>query len=128
MIRRPPRSTRTDTLFPYTTLFRSVIRRRVEVELDGEFPDPLSRHIDARWKARLAGGSLFVNDQFITLIRRPARGRAGLAERIGRKFRRRGMGEVEAGTRDLRVIKSAVTSLVASLSAYGAQVLRSDEH
>src|SRR3546814_956609 len=27
MIRRPPRSTRTDTLFPYTTLFRSVSRR-----------------------------------------------------------------------------------------------------
>src|SRR3546814_13765845 len=26
MIRRPPRSTRTDTLFPYTTLFRSVNR------------------------------------------------------------------------------------------------------
>src|SRR3546814_20292818 len=26
MIRRPPRSTRTDTLFPYTTLFRSVIK------------------------------------------------------------------------------------------------------
>src|SRR3546814_17770861 len=27
MIRRPPRSTRTDTLFPYTTLFRSSARR-----------------------------------------------------------------------------------------------------
>src|SRR3546814_17474057 len=27
MIRRPPRSTRTDTLFPYTTLFRSGPRR-----------------------------------------------------------------------------------------------------
>src|SRR3546814_12879816 len=27
MIRRPPRSTRTDTLFPYTTLFRSVAGR-----------------------------------------------------------------------------------------------------
>src|SRR3546814_1665371 len=27
MIRRPPRSTRTDTLFPYTTLFRSLARR-----------------------------------------------------------------------------------------------------
>src|SRR3546814_2928678 len=26
MIRRPPRSTRTDTLFPYTTLFRSIAR------------------------------------------------------------------------------------------------------
>src|SRR3546814_1476444 len=29
MIRRPPRSTRTDTLFPYTTLFRSVRPDRV---------------------------------------------------------------------------------------------------
>src|SRR3546814_13501355 len=29
MIRRPPRSTRTDTLFPYTTLFRSVDDRRI---------------------------------------------------------------------------------------------------
>src|SRR3546814_10827223 len=28
MIRRPPRSTRTDTLFPYTTLFRSGVRPR----------------------------------------------------------------------------------------------------
>src|SRR3546814_10789730 len=28
MIRRPPRSTRTDTLFPYTTLFRSPLLRR----------------------------------------------------------------------------------------------------
>src|SRR3546814_18375057 len=36
MIRRPPRSTRTDTLFPYTTLFRSSLgvegeRRAVDV-------------------------------------------------------------------------------------------------
>src|SRR3546814_8211016 len=30
MIRRPPRSTRTDTLFPYTTLFRSFLEVRVE--------------------------------------------------------------------------------------------------
>src|SRR3546814_8387700 len=35
MIRRPPRSTRTDTLFPYTTLFRSVgIRARQVIQQD----------------------------------------------------------------------------------------------
>src|SRR3546814_12849074 len=33
MIRRPPRSTRTDTLFPYTTLFRSHGRRHWEESL-----------------------------------------------------------------------------------------------
>src|SRR3546814_9770178 len=31
MIRRPPRSTRTDTLFPYTTLFRSAALRPHEI-------------------------------------------------------------------------------------------------
>src|SRR3546814_6788324 len=34
MIRRPPRSTRTDTLFPYTTLFRSIHNlRRIPMRL-----------------------------------------------------------------------------------------------
>src|SRR3546814_4332472 len=32
MIRRPPRSTRTDTLFPYTTRFRSTVRASEEVQ------------------------------------------------------------------------------------------------
>src|SRR3546814_12876623 len=39
MIRRPPRSTRTDTLFPYTTLFRSLgtandLARTLELPID----------------------------------------------------------------------------------------------
>src|SRR3546814_351804 len=33
MIRRPPRSTRTDTLLPYTTLFRSIIRQADVIHL-----------------------------------------------------------------------------------------------
>src|SRR3546814_8831706 len=36
MIRRPPRSTRTDTLFPYTTLFRSVQPGRLARERAGQ--------------------------------------------------------------------------------------------
>src|SRR3546814_8779852 len=39
MIRRPPRSTRTDTLFPYTTLFRS-----------------LAQHPEPAWRAEALGG------------------------------------------------------------------------
>src|SRR3546814_15200958 len=35
MIRRPPRSTRTDTLFPYTTLFRSPDEARIGLEAAG---------------------------------------------------------------------------------------------
>src|SRR3546814_6009080 len=36
MIRRPPRSTRTDTLFPYTTLFRSGFRHPGLHDYEGE--------------------------------------------------------------------------------------------
>src|SRR3546814_13352415 len=38
MIRRPPRSTRTDTLFPYTTLFRSALARRSRLDLSKLVP------------------------------------------------------------------------------------------
>src|SRR3546814_1904806 len=36
MLRRPPRSTRTDTLFPYTTLFRSALAFSIHMTLLGE--------------------------------------------------------------------------------------------
>src|SRR3546814_4053204 len=42
MIRRPPRSTRTDTLFPYTTLFRSIgeISQQLVAHLTTSAPAP----------------------------------------------------------------------------------------
>jgi type IV secretion system protein VirB4 len=104
-------------------MYHHVIRRRVEVELDAEFPDPLSAHIDARWKERLAGGALFINDQFVTLIRRPARGKTGLPERLSKMFSRSRQEEPEADPKDIRSLRAAITALVASLSAYGASVL-----
>src|SRR3546814_3694944 len=50
MIRRPPRSTRTDTLFPYTTLFRS--RGDLE-QVDRQLGVPLDD-----WRGRSAGTPL----------------------------------------------------------------------
>src|SRR3546814_20347237 len=59
MIRRPPRSTRTDTLFPYTTLFRS--RRRARDRPAADRPPrrrPPSRGAPhGRGTARAPGGS-----------------------------------------------------------------------
>ena len=111
------------TLDARFVMYHHVIRRRVEVELDAEFPDALSRHIDARWKQRLAGGSLFINDQFVTLIRRPARGKTGLPERLSKLFSRSRQDELEADPKDIRSLKAAITGLVASLQNYGAAVL-----
>src|SRR3546814_4657989 len=65
MIRRPPRSTRTDTLFPYTTLFRSGesefcarVRRALAVELGGgtyrSWIDPCAVVIHDGWLSIIA--------------------------------------------------------------------------
>src|SRR3546814_14975324 len=57
MIRRPPRSTRTDTLFPYTTLFRSAVLERLAVQsgLHGDVAR-IAEHIDSHHPRPEASG------------------------------------------------------------------------
>src|SRR3546814_4039759 len=61
MIRRPPRSTRTDTLFPYTTLFRSArspdrwVRLRARTARDGRDPPAHNGRQDHQHIARDRG-------------------------------------------------------------------------
>src|SRR3546814_5199589 len=73
MIRRPPGSTRTDTLFPYTTLFRS----------RGRFAG-LQGHL-RRVDRRPAGGRLDGAGDDIVGLGRPTR---GLPRRLGREWLR----------------------------------------
>src|SRR3546814_16385734 len=47
MIRRPPRSTRTDTLFPYTTLFRSLACHRQTHGAYGSRPGNFAKEYEA---------------------------------------------------------------------------------
>src|SRR3546814_7800278 len=66
MIRRPPRSTRTDTLFPYTTLFRSPTFVIFHVGLAGVRVDPQDvqrADVDADAAALLGNAFLFVDDR-----------------------------------------------------------------
>ena len=104
-------------------LYHHVVRRRVSVDLAGHFEDPLSTHIDRRWREKLAKGSLFVNDQFVTLVRRPARGKAGLADRAARLWQRKRREQVSADPYELRSLRAAAQAFVATLGEYGAQVL-----
>src|SRR3546814_9771260 len=55
MIRRPPRSTRTDTLFPYTTLFRSI--PLVHADAGALFLDKLAGVSDPEKKRKTIGGT-----------------------------------------------------------------------
>src|SRR3546814_19153178 len=73
MIRRPPRSTRTDTLFPYTTLFRSQdgLRRRVVEQREQQVFD---RHVLV---ARLAGVLVALADGVFEILAEHGAGASG---------------------------------------------------
>src|SRR3546814_7169086 len=58
MIRRPPRSTRTDTLFPYTTLFRSIELYLRERTAMSQVTITLSRLLGAAALLALAAGGI----------------------------------------------------------------------
>src|SRR3546814_13403573 len=59
MIRRPPRSTRTDTLFPYTTLFRSTSMNMVQADMDASRAGialPTDQRVDCELNFELVRG------------------------------------------------------------------------
>src|SRR3546814_10411468 len=74
MIRRPPRSTRTDTLFPYTTLFRSAGSGSVKAASGAR------RSTTAARRGRDAGASILAR-AFRPQVRSPARSRQFSANR-----------------------------------------------
>src|SRR3546814_2154256 len=64
MIRRPPRSTRTDTLFPYTTLFRSLGEGAVAVGHRRQLQrGDVVLHAHRRFEDRIAAGEVIVGER-----------------------------------------------------------------
>ena len=105
-------------------LYHHLIRRRVQVDLGAQSFDPVSAEIDRRWTEQLNRKRLFVNEQYLSIVVRPPRGKAGLPERLSklrsRKTERAGGGEVLA-------LDAATAALVAALQPYGARVLATYE-
>src|SRR5436853_3720063 len=102
-------------------LYHHLIRRRVEVDLGARTPDPFSGEIDRRWSAQLNQGRLFLNEQFLTIVIRPPRGKAGIPERLSKLGSKRGNAPTGAEALEL---DSATAALSAALQAYGVRVPR----
>ena len=106
-------------------VYHHIVRRRVAVEAQGDFPDAFSRDLDAMWQDRLAAKSLYSNELFLTLIRRPVRGGAGLGNRIAR-WLGGGAGAAETEAQMLgeaRALEAAGEQLLAALATYRPAML-----
>lgn len=101
-------------------LYQHVVRRRVDAALAPVRSDPFSQRLDAAWRARLTGRRLYVNDIYLTLVRRPVPGRMGLLDRLAGRLGQAGAADAAAALRDLNAARE---TLLAGLGSYGPRLL-----
>jgi type IV secretion system protein VirB4 len=106
-------------------LYHHIVRRRVSVGLEAAFDDPVCELIQQKWRERLSSRQVFVNDLFITVVRRNPRGKVGFAESLA-GLMGRGVGataQAAQQARDHKELQGASEALLAALQAYGPRLL-----
>ena len=104
-------------------LYHHVVRRRVDAELASQFPDSFSQQLDERWRARLATKQLYVNELFLTLIRRPMPGRLGALDRLRSWLGSATLDQAASEAYELRELDAGREALMAALGSYEPRLL-----
>jgi type IV secretion system protein VirB4 len=106
-------------------LWQHIVRRRVQPELSGEIPEGFAGELDRKWFTRLRERKLYVNDLYLSLVRRGPKGAAGLGLRLQRALspaKDRELGQRERG-QALKELYQQAANLEAKLAPYGARRL-----
>ena len=106
-------------------LVSHVIRREVKPVIPSTFDNALCREIDERYDAALSKRRMFVNELYVTIVRRPLQGQAGtfdaaLTRLLGRKDH---VGASVAAQTALTELRDAATALRETLAPYGTRQL-----
>lgn len=104
-------------------IYHHIIRRRINVGLPGSWPDSFSERLDAAWQARLASRKLYINDLYVTLVRRPLQGRIGMLDRLRDKLGKANEATAADVAHDLRQLDVARDGLIAALGSYAPRLL-----
>lgn len=100
-------------------IYHHVVRRRVTPAFAEPPQEPFCAALDAGWRERLAGRRLYVNDIFLTLVRRPLQGGAGILERL---LKQPGAKQADM-ERELRALHASREAFAAALAPYGPRTL-----
>ena len=104
-------------------LYHHVIRRRARIDLDETYPDPFSQTLADRWADRLALKTLFVNELYLTLIRRPLQGRIGMADQLRNWLVRAGDQPGASLSHELSQLDAGRDALISALGDYEPRLL-----
>ena len=102
-----------------------IIRRRIEPKLGDHFENGFARLLDKRYMTALEQRRMFVNDIYVTIVRRPLRGQVGVVENLFSSLfsRRTRGGEDLREAHEIRELKDVVTSVVDVLHDYQPHLL-----
>jgi type IV secretion system protein VirB4 len=104
-------------------IYHHVVRRRAEAALEARFPDEFSRKLDQRWRERLGAREMYVNELFLTLVRRPSLGKTGMLDRLRNLAARTTIDRAAAFAAEKRALDAASEALIASLGNYAPRLL-----
>lgn len=104
-------------------IYHHIVRRRADVVMQAEFPDAFSERLDERWRKRLSRRQLYVNELFLTIMRRPTQGRMGFADRLKGLFASATDNRAALLAAEKHSLDNAREALVAALGQYDPQVL-----
>lgn len=104
-------------------LYHHIIRRKAEISNDAVFGDAFSEHLDARWRARISERRMYVNDLYLTVIRRPVQGRVGFLTKLAHLLPHSAEERAVQALAEQRALDTATQALMAGLSSYGPQLL-----
>lgn len=105
-------------------IYHHVVRRKVDMALDATFPDSFSQGLDDKWRGRLSERQLYVNEIYLTLVRRPLQGSLGLADRIRLLLGSADNAQAANFANEVRQLNAARDALMAGLGNYEPRLLR----
>lgn len=104
-------------------VYQHVVRRPAPASLEAVQTDEFSAKLDERWRAKLSDKQLFVNELFLTIVRRPLQGRIGMAYRLKGWFARSAKRNEGLMAAEKHALDRAREAMMASLSAYDPHLL-----
>jgi type IV secretion system protein VirB4 len=106
-------------------VYSHIVRREVSPTIGGRVDNWFAGELDRRFMASLADKRMFVNDLYFTVIRRGFQGRVGLAESIGKYFRKSlGADEAEFRREAMQELRDVVSNLEKEFRRYQPRVLK----
>ena len=104
-------------------VYHHVVRRRASAQLGEVDTDAFSARLDERWRDKLSGKQLYVNELFLTIVRRPLQGRIGFADRLRGLMARKSKRSGDYIAAEKHALDRAREALVSALGSYEPKVL-----